>query len=277
MERHPDRVMVTCDECKQLVDLAWTVHICTIWSAEGHRVKTTKKLWNPTLRLWELHPDEIKKTFPQEERELGWQKLEKVAGDEKEKGEEKKEATFQSCKIPERKPLITHHKSCICRECRPSDLRHHIENCRCYDCWKWKWEIGAVFETWASYSRDRVHGYYGYYHVRPWSGLSREKWPNTFDFCLSQYFIGNRWYEGLTIPDKDYEDRVCRGIYAPEPKRYKPYDDWRKAEQEKDEEERKRKASETYKEGEDKTAVELVKEEDDETTFWMKWSSYGEA
>ena len=307
MERKPDKVMVPCDECKSLVDLRFPIHICTIWKG-GVRVKSTKKLWNPTLQLWVVHPDEVreKKELDQEERELGWQKLEKVAGEEREKKEET-EASFQTCEIPQK--LVTHSKSCTCNNCRPRDLKYHLDSCRCFECWRWKFGIGAIQEVWASFSQHNNYhssSTYTYIDVKPWSGVDRAKFPNTWDFLFAQYYLGNRWYEGLTIPGREYEDRILRGIYAPEPKRWSRYDNWKKQEEEREKEKKNREKSKTYTESpedsekerkmvqkvvngraqmvyenesgkEEKSVVELVNEEDDEDSFWMKWSSYGEA
>lgn len=257
MERKPDRSWVSCPDCKTLTDTTWPIHICTIWK-NGMRISSTKKHWNTGLSVWEIVPEETeeKRVFDQEQRELSWQKQVKAAENAAEVEKEQTEATYQSCEIPARTSPV-HHKGCICDACKPSHLKTHIGTCRCYDCWKWKFDKGAVTETWLNWGRGVGTGSYYYHDVKPWAGVDAKKWPSTFKFLMGQYYISNRWYEGLTISSKDYENRVLRGVYAEEPKRYeykKPVE----------------KASEVREK-------ELGIEEDEQDEFWRKWSMYGDA
>lgn len=55
---------------------------------------------------------------------------------------------------------------------------------------------------------------------RPWEGVDRTKWPYTWWTLLMLYY-SDKWHtEGKYIDDSDYRDRVFKGIYRPEPKKY---------------------------------------------------------
>lgn len=136
---------------------------------------------------------------------------------------------FSSCELPPREQKLLgpaepykdddadeHYKTCVCVQCRPHEIKNHPESCACWKCWDWKKGKGLV-------GGYHSHQTPQYKPVKPWEGIDRAKWPNTYFFCVSLYYIGNRWYEGKSIPDEDYRNRVTKGIYKPEPKYPKYY------------------------------------------------------
>lgn len=257
MERRPDKHWVPCPDCKMQVDITWPIHVCTIWE-NGMRKSSTRKVWDPALNAWKVAPEEVKekRLFDQEGRELSWKLKDKVIISMKqdEKGETA-ETSLQSCGIKKEKEEVVHAKTCICDACRPRDIKYHLGTCRCWDCWKWKNAKGAVTVSWTEwrasdpyYNKSNTY----YFDVKPWAGVSATKWPNTFKFLMGQYYIGSRWYEGLTISSMEYEDRILRGVYAPEPVPY-------------------------HKKVEKKEEKKSADDTEDEENFWERWSTYGDA
>ena len=229
-------------------------HICSIYK-EGVLVRTTNKRWDPRLNCWILDDNKtvMQKLLEEQRKEKEdvrrgnryydsrqnrWIDLdtgqpekhvlstESDPGDEQARAEENVEdgEGYMTCEIP-KKDAATHPTLCVCIDCKPFHLRSHSENCSCWNCWSWKKAKGVTTESWASYGNPN----YGqmYVEVKPWDGVDRAKWPNTFMYLMGQYYIHGRWSEGLTITNKEYQDRVLRGKYAPEPKPYykKKYDE----------------------------------------------------
>lgn len=158
---------------------------------------------------------------------------------------------FSTCEIPLKKPepqkLLTessesrkayvdewgnHYKTCVCSLCRPIEIRHHTDLCACNPCWNFKRDKGLVGGTRSTYqSGGSEHkSNYVYVSVKPYDHIDYKKWPSTYMYLLGLYNIKNYWYDGKTIPDPDYRDRIEKGIYKPEPKGYSghdQYDYWR--------------------------------------------------
>lgn len=243
-------VMVYCPVCGLMTaPYRYPVHICTKYK-EGQVVSRVKKAWNYKLSVWEVAEDETKdarsaentaeaekaaysardakdnagQEFDQEKRELSWQEyLAKRPEDRAATGTAKESAKesltgYQSCGIT----TDGHPRACVCMACRPSYIKTHTDNCGCFDCYKWKKEKG-INVTYAGTGYGHYsHGQYSansytYVPVKPWEGLDRKKWPNTFMTLLRLYYDSS-WYHGKTIPDSEYRDRILHGKYAKEPK-----------------------------------------------------------
>jgi hypothetical protein len=60
--------------------------------------------------------------------------------------------------------------------------------------------------------------YTPYVVTRPWTGVDRNRFPNTF-MALVKLYYAKDWYNvGPYISDDDYRDRVLKGIYKPQSK-----------------------------------------------------------
>lgn len=178
------------------------------------------KRWDARLGCWVLADDDVRKKHRvYDESSNEW-----VSADDykknKETKDEKSEATYTSCELPARtgvhapmkKADGTHYKTCTCNECRPVEIRLHSDRCVCEKCKTFRTSKGLIAEPYAPYKP------YVYTPVKAWDGVDRKKWPNTWMWLFSHYYIGNRWYAGKHISDTDFRDRVEKGIYRPEPK-----------------------------------------------------------
>lgn len=59
---------------------------------------------------------------------------------------------------------------------------------------------------------------YQYNTTRPWTGMDRFKWPNTFMTLIKMYYAKDWWSAGPYIAEDDYRDRILKGIYKPQVK-----------------------------------------------------------
>jgi hypothetical protein len=250
--------LIFCPECTSMG--AVDFHVCNVYK-EGVCVRSTNKRWDPRLNCWVLddrrtqyqkYLDEKRSEEKDVRRgnryydskqnkwidldtgkeEAGPPALEPTAsgGSEGSEGSE----GYQTCELPKKE---AHDPKCICNDCKSPSIRSHPDSCSCWNCWSWKKAKGLTTDSWAAFGNP----HYGqhYVDVKPWDGVDIKKWPNTFMYLMGLYYINNRWYNGVTITGKEYQDRVLHGKYAPEPKQY-------------------------YKK----------KHEDDELNYWRNWGPY---
>lgn len=164
------------------------------------------------------------------------------------------ESGYQTCEIPKKiengaeaekakfiegeKNERGHELRCTCVECRPEEIKRHLETCHCHKCFKFKTELGMKV-WWTPVDWAQV------ITPKPWDNVPFAKWPQTFHCLFRWYHESYNWYNsGRYISDEDYWNRILHGIYKPEPKRskindrtyyygpYSPYgdEDWEQGE-----------------------------------------------
>lgn len=238
-------------------------HVCNVYK-EGVCVRSTNKRWDARLNCWVLADSKTQyqkylDDKREEEKDVRrgnryydskqnvWIDLDTGVGEKGPPALEPKETKtpdaegegYQTCEIPP-KGKEAHHEKCICNDCKSESIKSHPDTCSCWNCWSWKKKKGLTQDSWAAFGNP--HYGHHYIDVKPWEGVDIKKWPNTFMYLMGLYYINSRWYNGVTITAKEYQDRVLHGKYAPEPKQY-------------------------YKK----------KYDDDELEYWRHWGDYGES
>lgn len=210
---------VYCADCQTMTQPDSKIHLCVKYDGKGQRVSVLGKRWDSRLNCWVLANEEDVRKGQRvyDEKSNRWMDSEEY----KKSKEEKTEASYSACELPKRSSIHQpmkgadgkHYKSCTCNECRPVEIRPHSDNCICKGCKDFRISKGLLADPYTY-----VHT--PYVPVKPWDGIDRKKWPNTWMWLFGLYYIGSRWYNGKTIPDSDFRDRVEKGIYKPEPKGY---------------------------------------------------------
>lgn len=200
-----------CNDCMEMVHTnVHRVHVCKVYE-KGVLVKTLKKEWNHQLRAWDLIGTAYEATP---------EKVQKAVVD-RELGKDRHEG-YESCGwsprlekkvVIEKAPCAT---NCLCKDCRPSRIKHHIEGCNCWDCWTWKKDRGAEVPKFWEAKANYGYSSYSYEPTKPWEGIDYQKWPNTWMWLFTAYNVGTGWFRGKYVEDRVYKARILEGKYEPE-------------------------------------------------------------
>lgn len=165
-----------CPDCRALVTPAYGFHYCVKEYVNGKAVRGVTKRFNHVTNTWDVAPEAVTQT-----NSAGSPVPRGIAHYDIKKGE-----WVETRDEPKKEEEKT----------------YEVASC----------EIPPKKVT----TSQSTSTSYNWSEAKPWEGIDRWKWPNTWNKLIMLYYSKEWW--GKYISNDEYRDRILRGIYKPEPK-----------------------------------------------------------